>query len=128
MSEQGQYRPDRSMWSPVQIESAIHKVSNEIANSVTVCGAHYETFLTADRVYDYEFARAYLAASGAVNARKYLAEVQTTKQREDRDMADAAYRLADRRSRALQDKLRALQSVGASIRAQYGVSGRGEGL
>lgn len=127
MSGETPYRPDRTLWNPVQIESAIHEVSNEISNSVTVCGSLYEKFLTADRVYDYETARAYLAASGPVNARKYLAEVQTTRQREDRDMADAAYRLADRRSRALQDKLRAWQSVGASIRAQYGVSGRGEG-
>ncbi len=127
MTGQDDYRPDRTMWSPVQIETAIHEVSNEIAESVTVCGDLYRRFLDTDRVYDYEFARAYLAAQGAVVARKYMAEVATIRQREDRDLADASYRLADRRSRALQEKLRALQSVGASIRSQYGVAGRGEG-
>jgi hypothetical protein len=48
-------------------------------------------------------------------------------QRHERDVADAAHRFADRQARALENELRALQSVGASIRAMYGVAGRGEG-
>ncbi len=127
MSEPAQYRPARTMWTPMQVETSINEVANEIANSVTVCGDLYRRFLDADRVFDYEFARASLSAQGTINDKKYLATVKTIEQRETRDMADAAFKLADRRSRALQEKLRALQSIGATIRAQWGVAGRGEG-
>ena len=127
MSGQPQYRPDRSMWTPVQVESSINEVANEIANSVTVCGDLYGKFLDADRVFDYEFAKASLSAQGTINDKKYLATVKTIEQRETRDLADAAFKLADRRSRALMEKLRALQSIGATSRAQWGVAGRGEG-
>ena len=127
MSGQPQYRPDRTMWNPVQVEAGIHEVAGRIGNSVGICGALYGAFLEADRVFDFEFAKAYLAATGTVNDRKYRATVNTIRQREDRDVADAAFKLADRRSRAQQEELRALQSIGATIRSQYGVAGRGEG-
>lgn len=112
---------------PEQVERGIAEVSNRIAASVGVCDERYRTFLTADREYDRAFAVAYLGAVGPAHERKYSAEVNTQDEREARDVADAAYRYADRLSRALQDELRALQSVGASIRAMFGVAGRGEG-
>ncbi len=127
MSEPVQYRPDRTVWNPAQVEAAIYEVANEIANGVTVCGELYRKFLDADRAYDLAFAQSYLRAPGTVNQRKYYAEVATTEQRADRDLADAEYRLADRRSWALRDKLSGLQSVNKSIMAQYGATGRGEG-
>ena len=112
--------------NPVTIEAAIRDCATRIASGVAVCNERYEAFLTADRNYDREFARAYLNAPGSIVAKKYEAEVATTDLREARDVADAAYRYADRLSRALQDELRAWQSVGASVRAMYAVAGRGE--
>ena len=113
--------------NPVAVEQAIRGIANRIAAGVKVCSERYETFLTADRDYDRAFAGAYLAHDGAAHERKYAAELATHKQRETRDVADAAYRYADRQHRALQDELRAYQSVGASIRQMYAVAGRGEG-
>lgn len=112
--------------NPVRVEDEIRRVSDEIATGVAVCDQTYRAFLAADRAFDAAFARAYMGCDGAAHERKYAAELATTGERERRDAADAAYRYADRRAKALQDELRALQSVGASMRAMFAVAGVGE--
>lgn len=111
-------------YNPVQIETAIRKCANDISRGVGICGESYAAFLEADRAYDAAFARAYLAATGPAHTRKYTAELATQDERGRRDVADTTYRVADRRARALEAELRALQSVGASIRKAYEVAGR----
>jgi hypothetical protein len=113
-------------YNPAEVESAIRRCANDIARGVGICGEAYAAYLAADRAYDAAFAHAYLAAEGPAHTRKYTAELKTQTEREQRDVADASYRVADRRARALEAELRALQSVGASIRQAYGVAGRGE--
>lgn len=113
--------------NPVDIETGIRDVAARIANGVSVCSNRYAAFLNADRMYDRAFAHAYMEHEGAAHEKKYAAELATGAEREARDVADAAYRYADRQHRALQDELRAYQSVGASVRAMYSVAGRGEG-
>lgn len=113
--------------NPVAVETAIREIANRIAKGVTICSNRYAQFLEADRLYDQAFARAYMAHEGAAHEKKFAAELATNTEREARDIADVAYKYADRTSRALQDELRAHQSVGASIRSQYAVAGRGEG-
>ncbi|NKW26806.1 hypothetical protein GS946_05375 [Rhodococcus hoagii] len=112
-------------FNPVSVEQSIRQCANNIARGVTVCSNAYAEFLKADHVYDQAFARAYLEAGGAAHERKYRAELETAAEREKRDIADAAYRYADRQAKALESELRAMQSVGASVRGMYGVAGRG---
>ncbi|UTT40224.1 hypothetical protein NMP99_02900 [Glutamicibacter mishrai] len=114
--------------NPVNVESRIRDISARIANSASVCNTRYETFLDADRNYDQAFARAYMGHDGPAHEKKYAAELATGQEREARDIADASYRYADRLAKALESELRAYQSIGASVRAMYGVAGRGEGL
>ena len=121
------------IFNPVEIEQAIRNCANRIANSVTVCGRAYDRWLTAQRTYDRAFAQAYLAATdpktgkdAPAHMRKYLAELATQEERAAMDVADAAYRFAERTSKAITEELRAWQSVGASVRTMYGVAGRGE--
>ncbi|MCP1414368.1 hypothetical protein [Paenarthrobacter sp. A20] len=113
--------------NPVNIEQRIRDISNRIANSASVCNERYIAFLTADREYDQAFAGAYMAHEGAAHEKKYAAELATLPQREARDVTDAAYKYADRLAKALESELRAYQSIGASVRAMFGVAGRGEG-
>lgn len=113
--------------NPVTVEAAIRECANRIARGVTICGSAYADFLEADRAYDVAYARAYLAAQGPVHERKYVAELATQNERADRDVKDGTYRVADRRARALEAELRALQSVNKSVVSMYGVAGRGEG-
>lgn len=113
--------------NPVAIESSIREVSNRISEGVKVCDERYRAYLEASHRYDVAYAQAFLNADGPAHSKRYAAELRTQVERRDRDVTDAAYRYADRTSRALQDELRALQSVGASIRAMYGVAGTGVG-
>lgn len=113
--------------NPVDVERKIREVSERISNSAGICNDRYKAFLTAEREYDQAFARAYLASTDApAHARKYEAELDTAKERQARDVADAAYRYADRLAKALESELRAYQSVGASVRQMYAVAGTGE--
>jgi uncharacterized protein (DUF305 family) len=112
--------------SPVTVEQAIRTCANRIADGVKVCDERYRLFLQADRDYDQAFAAAYLDHSGAAHEKRYAAEINTLREREVRDMFDAAYRYADRQAKALENELRAWQSVGASLRATYGAAGVGE--
>lgn len=112
--------------NPVAVENAIRTCSDRIANGVKVCDERYRAFLEMDHAYDLAYAGAYLDAAGPAHAKKYEAELATMAERKARDVADAAYRYADRQARALENELRAWQSVGASIRAMYAVAGVGE--
>jgi hypothetical protein len=113
--------------NPVDIERKIREVSERISKSAGVCNERYRAYLTAERTYDQAFARAYLDTTDApAHARKYEAELATAAEREARDVADAAYKYADRLAKALESELRAYQSVGASVRAMYAVAGTGE--
>jgi len=114
-------------YNPVSIEAAIRECANRIGKGVTVCANAYSAFLGADHDYDRAFARSYIEANGAAHERKYIAELATDEERAARDVADAAYRFADRTARAVESELRAYQSIGASVRSMYGVAGRGEG-
>lgn len=114
-------------YNPVRIETDIRDCANRIAKGVPICAERYRDYLTADRAFDVAYAHAYMAADGAAHERKYQAILATEGERTVRDVAEAAYKFADRKAKALEDELRALQSLGASIRQAYAVAGRGEG-
>ena len=113
--------------NPVQIEQSIRDVAARMAQGVKVCSERYGLFLETDHAHDLAYARAYMAHDGPAHEKKYAATLATEVERSARDAADVAYRHADRTARALESELRALQSVGASVRAMYSVAGRGEG-
>lgn len=105
--------------NPVDIEQAIRGLANRISNGVRIVSDLYEKYLAADREYDKTFSKAFLAADGAENKRKHEAVLASMDARERRDDAEAAFKYADRTARALENELRAMQSVGASVRAMY---------
>ena len=113
--------------NPVSVEESIRDVAARIAKGVSVCDERYRTYLSADHDFDVAEATAYLGHDGAAHEKKYAAVLATQDERHARDVADAAYRYADRTARALTEELRAWQSIGASIRQTYAVAGRGEG-
>ena len=112
--------------NPVTIENHIRELSTRISKSASVCNERYVEFLDADREFAKAFAQAYLAHDGPQAERRYAADEVTMPERERRDVADAAYRYADRLSKALQSELMAYQSLNKSILAQYQVAGIGE--
>ena len=117
---------DNTPLNPVQVEEHIRELVNRIARGIQVCSKRYAEFLDADRAFDREYAQAYLAAEGSIKDKEQTARIETMPAREERDIADAAYRHADRLAKALDLELRAYQSLGASVRQMYANAGRGE--
>lgn len=112
--------------NPVSIESAIRDISERIAKGVPITSKRYREFLDADREFDRAFAHAYLTSEGSIKDREMQARLGTLEEREKRDLAEVAYKHADRLAKALEGELRATQSLGASVRMMYSVAGRGE--
>lgn len=112
--------------NPVEVEQRIREVSDRISKSVQVCSDRYKAFLDADLAHDMAYAHAYMEHDGPAHEKRYAADLATEPTRAARDVADAAYRHADRLAKALESELRAYQSVGASVRSMYQVAGRGD--
>lgn len=112
--------------NPPQIEQKILDITNRIAKGISVFTKRYDEFLATDRDFDLAFARVYLEAEGSIEDKKKQATIKTYELRTERDVAEVAFKQADKLLRALELELRALQSVGASVRQQYNVAGRGE--
>lgn len=106
--------------NPVDIESAIRACAERIHKGVKVVTDAEKDAREAVRVYDRAFAAAYLNAAGPAHERKYHAELGTAHERDARDVAEVAFKYAERTARAVEAELRAWQSVGASVRAMYG--------
>ena len=108
--------------NPVDIENAIRKCAERIHNGVGVVSKAETAAREAARIYDRAFAKAYLKAEGPAHEKKYRAELLTGPERDALDVAEIAYRHAERTAKAIEAELRAWQSVGASVRAMYSVA------
>lgn len=109
--------------NPVQVENAIRSLANSISRSVVAVSNAEAEARTARRTYDVAFAHAYMNYSGPAHAKKYQATIETEQELEAADVAELAFRHAERTARALTEELRAWQSLGASVRAMYGAPG-----
>jgi hypothetical protein len=109
--------------NPVDIEHGIRACADRIHEGVKVVTQRERIYREATRVYDRAYAHAYLAAEGPAHEKKYRAELATAPERDARDVAEVAFRHAERTARAVEAELRAWQSVGASVRAMYSAQG-----
>jgi len=74
---------------------------------------------------DLAFSRAFMAATGSVDARKHLATIETHDQRLAADVADASVRHLRRRIDALKTRVEVGRSYGAAIRAELNLTQAG---
>lgn len=105
--------------NPADLEKHIQEISRRIHTGVRVVTDAETKAREQRRLYDRAFAVAYMSHSGPAHEKKYHAEVCTTEHRESAEVAEVAFRHAERTARALENELRATQSIGASIRAMY---------
>lgn len=105
--------------NPVDLEQAIQEISRRIHAGVGVVTKAEREAREKRRLHDLAYAKAYMAHQGAAHAKKYAAEIDTTGSRAEAEDAEVVFRHAERTARALENELRATQSVGASIRAMY---------
>ena len=107
--------------NPVQIEHNIRTCAERIHEGVSVCTERERTARKARRDYDAMFAQAYTESSGPAHEKRYRAELATRDMRAEAEEAEVVYKYADRTAKALENELRAWQSVGASVRSMYSV-------
>ncbi|WP_202939907.1 hypothetical protein [Rothia amarae] len=67
-----------------------------------------------------------MSFEGPQQEKRYAAVRATAAEKEALDVADAAYRYADRLARSLQAELMSYQSVNRSVLATYSAAGVGE--
>lgn len=106
--------------NPADIEAAIRECSRRIHNGVQVVTDAEKDARRKRRLFDHAFAVAYMEHSGPAHEKKYAAERATTDDRAVAEDAEIVFRHAERTARAVESELRALQSIGASVRTMYG--------
>lgn len=105
--------------NPADLEKHIQEIARCIHDGVKVVTAAEREAREKRRLYDLAYAMAYTAHDGPAHERKYRAEIATTGDRDAAEVAEVAFRHAERTARALENELRATQSIGASIRSMY---------
>lgn len=112
--------------NPVAVEAKILELSNRIARSASICNERYVAKNTADEAYTTAYAHAYLAHEGPQQEKRYAADLACADEKHALNVADAAYRYADRLAKALESELMAYQSVARSVGRMYNAAGTGE--
>lgn len=110
--------------SPEQIETAIERCRRRIAAGVRVVSDAEDAARAARRAHDRAYAAAFLAHDGPQTEKRYGAELapEVIATRDARDVAELAYRHAERLADALASELRALQSINRSVSTVYGAT------
>jgi hypothetical protein len=114
--------------NPVEIEQAIRRLANESAKAVRVVSGALQKYRDAERDYDRAFAVAYMGHQGPAHEKKYAAEIETSAAREQRDIAEVAWRYAERTAASLERQLSAYQTINRTVAQVYSAAGvMGEG-
>lgn len=111
--------------NPVDVEAAIREAVATVTQGVEVVTKRLGEYREAERDFDLAWAHAFMGATGSVDARKYQAEISCRELRKTMDVAEVAYKYADRRCRAAESTLSAYQTISKSVMAMYGAAGQG---
>jgi hypothetical protein len=112
--------------NPVEVEAAIREAANVVAEGVAVVSQRLEAYRAAQWRYDQKWAGTYLSADGPVEERKQQCVLACANEQAALDVAEVAYKYADRKARAAESTLSAYQTLSRSITAMYGAAGRSE--
>lgn len=123
MTDQAERTAAEEIYNPVTVEQAIRDCSNRIGKGVKVVADRYKVYLKAKRDLDRAKAHAFLDYQGTQADKKHAAELATEEERDARDEAYEAYKYAKELAGALEDELRALQSINKSVNSAYNAVG-----
>ena len=113
--------------NPVSVEQHILELTNRISKGIKIFSERYADFLEKDREFDKAYAHAYLRTEGSIKDKEKRAVIDTFESRTERDVAEVAYKQADKLLKALDSELRGYQTISASVRQMYANAGRVEG-
>lgn len=112
--------------NPVEIEQGIVAAADEVAHGVKIVSDALERYREAEHLFDIAWASEYMRATGPVEERKQTCVLKTVEQRKAMDIAEVAYKYADRRCRAAENRMSAYQTLSKSVTAMYKTAGTGE--
>jgi hypothetical protein len=112
--------------NPVEVEAAIVAAADEVTEGVDVVSQRLAVYREAERLFDLKFAMAFMEHKGPQTEKRYAAEIAATEERREAEVAEVAYRYAERRCKAAEARLSAYQSVNKSVTAAYKTAGVGE--
>jgi hypothetical protein len=115
----------REVWSPVAVEQRLADIDHLITSGVDTLADAYDEYARLKNQVEVETARAYVHHKGPAHEKKYAAVLATEQLRAQLAVADAVYHRARWKNEGLSEQLKAVQSIGASLRSQYENAGRG---
>lgn len=112
--------------NPVEVEQAIREAVATVAQGVDVVSQRLTAYRDAQWRFDQKWAGTYLTAEGPVEERKQQCVLACADEQAKLDVAEVAWRYADRKTRAAEATLSAYQTISRSVTAMYHAAGTGE--
>ena len=114
--------------SPVEVERQIREVTERLENGVEVVKARHRHFKESERLLKLKKASSYIQHRGSgmsIKDADAQTVIDTDPARAERDQAQVEYIYARDLLHQLQNRLSALQTQAAGLRAAYPMAGRG---
>lgn len=108
--------------TPQQVIETLSRIARDIDEATAEITRLDEEAVHARAAYKTGYARAFLEAEGAMDVRRYTAELLTAATYLDHELADQKHRAAVSQIRALRDRLEVGRSLGPLIRLEWGQS------
>jgi len=108
--------------TPQQVIETLSKIARDIDEATDDIARLDEEAVRARAEFKTAFARSFLSAQGAMDIRRYTAELETADLYLFHELADQKHRAAVSQIRALRDRLEVGRSLGPLIRLEWGQS------
>ena len=118
--------PEAEDLSPIRVEQRIQELVKTLSIALMEWRERYGQWKDAEREFDKAYATARINVDSEVpyNDRKYHADVATMEQREVKEVAEGAFKYAEKRLEGVRSALSAWQSIGRSVNEAYRNAGR----
>lgn len=111
--------------TPNDVALQLARLARDLDEAVRVIEMADRDSVEKKAVADLAFSRAFMAATGSVDARKHIATIETHDQRLAAEVADAVVRHLRRRIDALKTRVEVGRSVGAALRTEMNLTAAG---
>lgn len=111
--------------TPNEVVIQLSKLARELDETVRLLGKEDREATEKRAAYDLAFSRAFMAASGSIDARKHQAVIDTHEQRLAADVAEEIVRHLRRRIDSIKIRIDVGRSYGAAVRAELSLTSSG---
>jgi hypothetical protein len=106
--------------TPAQIIDTLSQISRDIDDVTDDIATLDEEAVRARAAYKVAYARAFLGAEGSMDIRRYTADLETSGEALESELAEQKHRAAIGSIKALRDRLEVGRSLGPLVRLEWG--------